>query len=91
MTSPVHNEPCIHVKRYVERVATGRPIRWWNIFGRLHIQRCPKCQRALSMLQAYLKSVAEVGQEANLDTSILFSRMSEAMSEVDRQQKHSNN
>lgn len=84
MTTPVHTEPCHHVKRYVEGVASGKRIRWWNILGWLHVKHCPKCQEALALLQSYLKSASDMRQEASEDVSGLLSRMSDAMTEVDQ-------
>jgi|GEM_PF-6871494 len=47
------HKPCNHVRRFVESQAHGKPRRWYNFFGWLHVKNCPQCQKALGRLTAY--------------------------------------
>jgi hypothetical protein len=55
-------KPCRHVQRYVESQALGKPVRWWNILGWLHVKNCPQCQEALRRLNAYFNAIQQANE-----------------------------
>lgn len=66
VTTTEEVKPCRHVQHYVEGQATGKPRRWWNFFGWLHVKHCPQCQEALRRLQTYFQDIVK-SSESNLD------------------------